>query len=289
MAEKVAVRPAGRDVLVEFLRRPRYEVIPLAGVEDAVAAHVPKEVKLTVTASPKQGLEATLRVTEALAREGYQVVPHLSARLVVDEAHVGEILQRLDELGVREAFVIAGDVKSPAGKFGGAAALLAAMAQVGHRLDEIGVTGYPESHPFISDEMTIRAMFEKEPYATYIVSQISFDPEIIRSWVERVRRRGVELPIHIGIAGPIDRVKLLRISMRIGLGESARFLRWHGSWFGRLLLPAAHTPDGLVEALTPSVAVPENKIGGFHFYTFNEVEKTEEWRREALGRLGVLP
>ena len=48
-------------------------------------------------------------------------------------------------------------------------------------LDDVGISGYPESHHFISDETTIEAMFEKEPMATYIVSQICFDADVIRT------------------------------------------------------------------------------------------------------------
>ena len=87
----------------------RYEILPVDGVEDLVLAHVPRSVKVTVTASPSRGLEATLTVVERLVGEGYQVVPHLSARLVRDVAHLDDLVARLEALGVHEAFVPAGD------------------------------------------------------------------------------------------------------------------------------------------------------------------------------------
>ena len=271
-----------KHTLVEALRRPRYEVIPLQGVEEAVVEHVPKDVKLTVTASPQKGIGTTLELAERLSKRGYQAVPHLSARLVVDEAHLKDILERLHESGIREVFVIAGDPDEPAGKFAGADELLPVMAQIGHDFEEVGITGYPESHPVISDEVTIEAMYEKEPYATYIVSQICFDTEVIAGWVRRVRRRGVGLPIYIGMPGSVSRQKLMRISRNIGLGESARFLRKQSNWLLRMFLPGGYSPDRLIEDLTPSLADPQNKVLGFHIYTFNEVEKTEAWRRKKL-------
>jgi methylenetetrahydrofolate reductase (NADPH) len=260
-------------------------VIPLDGVEQAVIRHVPLELTVTVTSSPSKGLEATLALCERLGAHGYRVVPHIAARLVVDRAHLRELLARLGELGLRDAFVIAGDLREPAGEFEGAAPLLAAMAEVGHGLEDIGIAGYPESHAFISDEVTIQAMFEKEALATYIVSQMSFDPQVIGTWVRRVRERGVDLPIYIGVSGPVAATKLVRISGRIGLGESARFLRRHRSWLGRLLLPRAYRPDPLLERLAPHLKRPDNKIAGLHLYTFNELERTERWRREAIARL----
>jgi methylenetetrahydrofolate reductase (NADH) len=274
-------------MVAEALRRPRYEVIPLRGAEEQAVEHVPKEVKLTVTASPKKGLESTLELAERLTKQGYEVAPHLSARLVRDEAHLEDILQRLRESGIRDAFVIAGDAEEPAGKFEGASELLAAMTEVGHDLEEVGITGYPESHPFISDADTIKAMYEKEPYATYIVSQISFDTEIIAGWVRRVRRRGVEPPIYVGVPGVVSRQKLMWVSRGIGLGESARFLKKYGHWFLRFFLPGGYSPDHLIEGLTPLLANPQNKGRGFHIYTFNELYKTEAWRREKLGSIGA--
>ncbi len=276
-----------REMVVEALRRPRYEVIPLQGVEEQVVEHVPKDLKVTVTASPKKGIESTLKLAERLSRRGYETAPHLSARLVRDEAHLEEILGRLRGAGVRDAFVVAGDAEEPAGKFTGAGELLAAMASLGHDLDEVGITGYPESHPFISDEDTIKAMYEKEPYATYIVSQICFDADVIAGWARRVRRRGVELPIYVGVPGAVSRQKLLRISRGVGIGESAQFLRKYGNWFVRFFLPGGYSPDRLVEGLTSSFADPESAVQGFHVYTFNEVEKTEAWRREKLDGMGA--
>lgn len=271
-----------REAVAEALRRPRYEVIPLPGVEEQVVEHVPKEIKLTVTASPKKGVEGTLELVEKLSRRGFETAPHLSARLIRDEAHLADVLGRLHEWGVRDVFVVAGDAEEPAGKFAGAGELLSAMARLDHGLDEVGITGYPESHPFISDEDTIRAMYEKEPYATYIVSQMTFDTDVIADWARRVRARGVELPIYVGTPGAVSRQKLMRISAGIGLGESARFLKKYGNRFVRFFLPGGYNPDRLIRGLTPSFADPQSDIRGFHIYTFNEVGKTEAWRREKL-------
>jgi methylenetetrahydrofolate reductase (NADPH) len=276
-----------RSALVEALRRPRYEVIPLPGIEDGVAEHVPKHVKVTVTASPKKGIEPTLKLAERLSGEGFEVAPHLSARLIRDRAQLAEILARLYEADVWDVFVVAGDAPEPAGEFEGSGALLEAMDEIGHGLDEVGITGYPESHPLISDEATIQAMHRKEPHATYITSQICFDTGVINDWVLRVRRRGVGLPIYVGMPGAVGMAKLVRISSNIGLGESARFLQKYGNWFWRMFMPGGYSPDALVDGVSASLAHPERKVRGFHIYTFNEVEKTEAWRLGALERAGA--
>src|SRR5919202_133003 len=128
------------EQLAQALRQPRYEVIPLVGTEEQVLEHIPKEAKLTVTASPQKGMEETLRLAEQLATQGYHVAPHLSARLIEDGARVEEILKRLHEAGIRDAFVVAGDAKEPTGEFSGAPELLESMSNIGHDLEEIGIT-----------------------------------------------------------------------------------------------------------------------------------------------------
>jgi methylenetetrahydrofolate reductase (NADPH) len=274
-----------RRALIEALKRPRYEILPLDGIADEVAEHVPRGVKLTITASPRMGLDATLALAERLSAAGYAVVPHVSARLVRDTAHLQDLARRLRSAGVDELFVIAGDPSEPAGEFERAAALLGAMGDLRDRFSEIGISGYPESHHVISDEDTIEAMFEKEPMATYIVSQICFEAKVIATWVRRVRDRGTFLPIWIGIPGAVDNRRLLQISRKIGLGESARFLRAHRGWVRRLALPRLYRSTALVKELAPTVADPAARIAGFHIYTFNELERTEEWRRQLVEQL----
>ena len=158
-----------RQGLIAFLKSPRYEVLPTESVEELVVAHVPKEVTITITASPRRGIDATVSLAESLAKHGYQVVPHISARLIRDQAHLQEVLARVDAVGRREVFIVAGDAKEPAGDFPDSVSLLEAINAEPHRLREIGITGYPERHSFIEDDLTIQAMWDKRRLATYIV------------------------------------------------------------------------------------------------------------------------
>jgi methylenetetrahydrofolate reductase (NADPH) len=271
--------------LIDFLRSPRYEIFPSEDAEGLVQSYVPKEVTITVTASPKRGLGATIDLAGRLARQGYTVVPHLSARLIRDRSHLSEVLAAVREMGSRDVFVIAGDAREPAGEYADSVALLEAMRAEDHGIRDIGVTGYPESHSFIDDDTTIQAMWDKRRIATYIVSNLCFDPRLVKRWVSRVRRRKVDLPIHIGLAGVADPARLLRVSTRIGIADSARFLRGHSNWFLRILQPGGYSPERFVKALLPDLAAADRKVTGLHVFTFNEIEPTERWRQEMLARL----
>jgi methylenetetrahydrofolate reductase (NADPH) len=269
--------------VADLLAASRFEILPLDGIEDQVREHLSTDTKVTVTASPRKGLEATLDLSERLARAGYPVVPHLSARLVRDRTHLYEVLARVREAGVRELFVPAGDATQP-GEFQSAADLLLAMGEARSEFERIGITGYPESHHLISDEETIKAMFAKAEMATDIISQLCFDADTIRDWIANVRARGTRLPIWIGMPGCVDQAKLMRITMKIGMGESTRFLRHNRNILARVLT-RQFKPDRLLRDLAPVVSDPAAIVGGFHLYTFNEVGRTERWRQATLQRL----
>ena len=273
---------ARNEALVEALAQPRFELIPMEGLREQ-AAHLPEGAKVTITSSPSQGIESTLLLGEELLERDFRIVPHIAARLVADRAHLEEIVRRLDDLKVREVFVIGGDAKKPAGPFSGAFDLLSAMADLGYDFERIGVGGYPEGHPIIDDGTLRRALLDKRPFATYVVSQMCFDPGAILDWVADIRQQGIGMPVYIGLPGVVERKKLLQISLKIGVGDSARFLTKHTNLVARFLKPGGYSPDELVKELAPYFGDKDYNIAGFHIYTFNRVDATEKWRRKILG------
>jgi methylenetetrahydrofolate reductase (NADPH) len=270
------------DSLAGLIENARYEVIPTRTIEEKVAGEVPTTRALTVTASSSRGLEATIDLTEHLVARGYRVVPHLSARLVIDEAHLKEVVGRLVAIGVGDVFVPAGDADPPVGKFDSSLGVLVELEALGSPFARVGITGYPESHPKIHDDVTIQAMWDKRRYATYIVSNLCFDAAVYRNWIRRVRERGVGLPIVMGLAGPVDRAKLLSVAAQVGTASATRMLRQHGMWFARLFAPGAYDPTRFLGKLAPTLTNPSSGIVGLHVFTFNQIDKTESWRRALL-------
>jgi methylenetetrahydrofolate reductase (NADPH) len=265
-----------------LLRAPRYEVFPASGIEQAVLDWVPPELTVTVTASPARGLEPTLALATALAGHGYPVVPHVTARLVRDDAHLADIVARLTAAGISDIFVPAGDADPPAGRFTSALDLLERLAEMGRPFARVGITGYPESHPKIDDDITIQSMWDKRRHAAYLVSNLCFDPATLRRWITRVRARGVTLPLLVGLAGPVDRARLLRMAAVAGVSESARFLAGHTEWFLRLGVPGGYSPQRLLDRVSGTLTDPAAAVEGLHIFTFNQLRQTEEWRRQML-------
>jgi methylenetetrahydrofolate reductase (NADPH) len=273
--------------LEALLRSPRFEVIPAPGTESAVAEWVPAGMTVTVTASPVKGLEPTIELTERLAGRGYRVVPHLAARSVTSDAHLAQIVERLLACGVSDVFVPGGDASHPAGPFDGALPLLERLEEMGGPFGQIGITGYPESHPKIHDDITIQAMWDKRKHATYIVSNVCFDAARLGGWIQRIRARGVTLPLYVGLAGPAERTRLLRMAAVAGASESARFITRHPGWILRFLVPGGYSPDRLLERAAAVLAVPVSGVAGLHLFTFNQLQEAEQWRRAALERTGI--
>lgn len=259
-----------------------YEVMPFRSTEQAVLEHVPVTVPLTVTVTEAKGIEATLRLAERLAGHGYRVSPHLAARQIADERHLAEVVGRLAAARIDSVFVIGGDAPSPPGPFADALGLLRAMDEIGHHFQDVGIAGYPEDHGTIPRETMALALKQKAPLATRVLTQICFDAETTRRWAAEVAQSGIDLPIHVGMPGPVNRQKLIRVSAGIGLGQSARFLQKQQSLLWRFLLPGAYNPTRLAKRLGAAVPRPENNIRGLHIFTFNELRRTELWRRSLV-------
>lgn len=273
------------DGVVTLLAHPRFELMPFDSFGDEVT-HLPDGAEVTITASPTLGLEATIDWSEQAAALGFEVVPHVAARYVRDEAHLKEIAQRLTETGITDIFVPGGDREEPLGEFESALELLVALEELGYEFDDVGITGYPEGHEFLSDQTLEDSMKRKLPYATYITTQLCYDPDAILAWLVELRERDVDLPVEVGIPGVLNYQRLLRISNKVGVGDSVQFLQKTTGVvdFVRRLVGSrgSYAPDDLVDGLAPYAADPDYGIRGLHIYTFNEVADTEAWRRERL-------
>lgn len=278
--------PKPTDSESSLLSDPRYELMPFDSFEGQIE-RLPDGAEIAVTASPQLGLEATVEWSERAAARGYDPVPHVAARYVRDDDHLDEIAGRLVDAGITDVFVPGGDREDPIGEFESAHDLLVALDDLGYAFEDVGITGYPEGHDFLDDRALADAMERKAPHATYATTQLCYDPEAIREWIEAIRDRGVDLPIEVGIPGVMKYQKLLSISQKVGVGDSVRFLRKTSGILGfvRQLVGSRgkYTPDDLVDGLAPYADDSEYAIRGLHIYTFNQAADTEAWRRSRLG------
>jgi methylenetetrahydrofolate reductase (NADPH) len=273
-----------RAALERVLADPTFELIPLKNAREQAGA-LPRGATVSVTASPGKGIEATIELTIELERAGLRAIPHLSARMIRDRAHLAGLLTRLADAGIDRAFVVGGDADEP-GEFLDGLSLLRAMADLGQQPAEVGVPCYPQGHPDIPDDTLLQALRDKAPLVQYMTSQLCFDPKAIGSFIAARRAEGNELPVKIGLPGVAEIPKLLSISARIGVKDASKFILKNVRFVGALLRSGGiYRPTSLVEKLAPLIADPAANVLGFHVYTFNNVAATEAWRQVALGGL----
>jgi methylenetetrahydrofolate reductase (NADPH) len=212
---------------------------------------------------------------------GHSVTVHVAARMVRDRDHLDALLRGMAAAGADELFLIAGDADPPEGEFSSAVELAPIVAQHPQRPARIGIPGYPEGHPKISDEALQQALLDKSVNADYVATQMCFDPKALTAWVARQRELGITLPVYIGLPGKVSRTKLLELSARIGVGPSLDFLRKQRGI--RALLSRGSTSDKLYDALAPALDDPRLGLAGFHIFTFNQLIDTFEWERAKAG------
>ena len=272
-----------RAGLRRVLENAKFELIPLKNVLDQ-ARYLPPGSTVSVTASPVKTLEDTWDLAASLQQMGFTAVPHLSARMTSDKAHLERLLNRLDALDIHEIFLVGGDAQDP-GEFYDAMSILRAMNDIGHSVTKIGVTAYPDGHSVIPDEKLAQALHDKQPYASSMTTQMCFDQEKIGQWLKDTRNDGITLPVVFGIPGVADRLKLLTISARIGVGQSARFLSKNSSLVTKFIKPGGYSPAELLEPMANMFMSDAANVAGLHIYTFNQCDTTEEWRQQYLAEL----
>lgn len=285
--------PARSNGLRELLAHPRFEVLPLSGIVDSAAAHLPAGATVTVTASPARGPGPTVETAEALAAQGFRAVPHLAATQQ-GERSLPRTLKRLQSAGIDEVFIVGGDAASAQVTRGNGATAQDASFPDGQELLQavrrlapdlrLGVPGYPEGHPEIPQSVLDESLAQKAQWASYVVGQLCFDPQRVRDWASEIRARGVQPPVYAGIPGAVGSARLLRIAGRIGVGDSLRFLVSGGAGVAlRMASLGRYDPTPLAAGLVAEQGGVV--VSGVHLYTFNALEETELWRRRLMDRL----
>lgn len=279
----------GSDYRLDLIERLTFEVVPLKSLDGAIAA-LPDRSEVSVTCSPVKGVPETMRLTDQVRSLGHTAIPHIAARMVEGPEHVAAIAKwmRTEEIG--RLFLVGGDANPPAGPYRDAASFLRDLLDAGPELHTVGVTAYPDGHAAIGDPLLSAALREKQDILTeagiygYASTQMCFDPNKIRSWLVQERENGITLPVHLGIAGVVDRTKLMTMGVRLGIGSSLGYLKKNRKAISSLLSRSDYNPDALLEPLQSELQ--SLGVAGIHCFTFNQVEATDSWRRQVLAAAG---
>ena len=273
-----------RRALLHAVRESYMEIFPTPTIESKLDVLAPGSY-VAVTCSPTKGVDETLDMSERLADRGFKVVPHIAARMVRDKAHLREIIGRINKTPIVSLFVPGGDADKPVGRYEKALDLLRDLADIEHRFIEIGIGAHPEGHPVATDEELLEQLLAKQEFANYVVTQMCFDADRIAKWLQDIRAAGVHLGAWLGMPGAADRAALIKTSLRIGVGDSVRFLKRQGKRAAQLMASSEYRPDKLQFELAPVIANADLKVAGQHVFCFNQVERAEQWRHDFIEKL----
>jgi methylenetetrahydrofolate reductase (NADPH) len=271
-----------RAEIIELLCGASLEVSaqdPLAG--DALRDVVPPLATIYINYAPSDNHHGIVAAAARLKRAGFDPVPHVAARTLASFTQLNDYLLRLTgEAGVADALVIAGDLERPVGPFECSLQILATGLLEKHGIRRFGIAGYPDGHPRIARARLDAALTAKAALARErglvlrIVTQFGFDAGSILSWIRDCRARGIDAPIHVGLAGPASLSTLVKFAVRCGVGDSLRALANGQASLTRLLTEAG--PEPVIRHLAARQDLRRD-IAGLHLFTFGGIRRTATW------------
>lgn len=277
--------PASSPAMRALVSNLHYEIVPMKSIEQAIE-DLPPNAHVSVTCSPAKGIAATQDYTLRLLDLGHHAVPHFAARLVEGPDHAVKLAGWLREHGIESLFVIAGDAPEPVGPYEGALPFIRDLLEADPGLTRLGITGYPDGHALIEPAVVTEQLHAKQALLAeagvpgWVSTQMCFDEDRIREWLQAERAAGLTLPVRLGVPGVVDRTRLMTMGTRLGIGASLRFLGKNRSTVMRLMAPGGYDPTDTVVAFAEDAELLG--IEALHSFTFNAVADTRKWQEAIL-------
>ena len=283
-AKSKAASPHVRDFLHGF----SIEVMPRTAekIED-FRVMLPSGTRVYIAHIDGTPIDEMVSTAKRITDEGFTAMPHVPARLVKDRATLELWLKRYaTEAGAREALVLAGGPKVPAGAFDSSMQLLETGLFDAHGFTRLHVAGHPEGNRDIDpdggnkvvDEAASwkQAFSERTDAEMAMATQFAFDAAPVIAWADRLAAAGVALPVHVGVAGPAKLQTLIKFAMLCGVGPSLSVLRKRAQDVTKMLVP--FEPTAVLSDLANHVAAnPGGLIAGTHIFPLGGIKASAEY------------
>ena len=277
---------AGRVMsLGEMLRDYSVELVPSSPrlIDSAIDRLQPRTL-VSLTWVPGSNPMQMVAPAAKLRHAGLFVMPHVGARHLQNRKQLEELAARLvGEAGVERVLIVGGDRRTPAGPFDSSLAVMQSGVFQRVGVLRMAVAGFPEGNPHIRNDDLYEALAAKVSFAQQdgirlsIVTQFCFSADPILIYLRRLRDRGIDVPVRVGLAGPAGVITLLRYAVRCGVGNSMRVLTENPA-FAKALVDSG--PESILREIAAGVDHPEwDRLGiaGFHFYLFGGLTRTLDW------------
>jgi len=279
------------EVVKNFLNGYSIEVTPNAAAKiENFAEVLPVNTRIYIAHIEGTPFEEMLKTAKKITDEGFIPMPHFPARIIEDKDTLESWLsQYSEEADVQEALVIAGGSKKPAGVFDSSMQIIETELFDKYNFKRLHVAGHPEGNKDIDNDNTHtnvnKALSWKNEYAKRtdaqiaIATQFCFDSEAIIQWANSLIDMKIDLPVHIGIAGPAKLQTLIRYSIECGVGASMKVLQKRAKDLTKLLLP--YEPTSVISELAEYKSQnPDFNIEQVHFFPLGGTKTTANWVKE---------
>ncbi|MEO1562804.1 MAG: methylenetetrahydrofolate reductase [Pseudomonadota bacterium] len=242
-------------------------------------------------------IDDMVATAKRLNDEGYPVMPHFPARIIKDEATLADWIARYQgEANVDQALLLAGGVEKPVGDFSDSMQLLETGLFDKAGFKRLHTAGHPEPNKDIDPDGGAKnadaalswkqAFAERTDAEMALATQFCFESEPVIQWANRIKAIGVDIPIHIGIAGPAKLQTMIKFAVACGVGPSLRVLQRRAKDVTKLLLPFEPT-EILTELAAHKAAHPDFNIEAVHFFPMGGIKTNATWAMEHGGSAAI--
>ena len=275
----------------DFISGYSIEVLPRSAAKiDSFRDALPKNTRVYIAHLETEDISAMVATAKRIRGEGFTVMPHIPARMISSKEMLYDwISMYQNEAGVDEALLLAGGLNKPVGDFNSSIQLIESglFDQAGFK--RLHIAGHPEGNKDIdpsggiknvSEALSWKQEFSQRTDASMaIATQFCFDADIVKKWADSIKANGIDIPIHIGIAGPAKLQTLLKFSIECGIGASMKILTNRAKDLTKLLLP--YKPTQILNELAAYKSEnPELNIEQVHFFPLGGIKKTADWVAE---------
>ena len=275
----------------DFISGYSIEVIPRSAAKiESFAEVLPKDTRVYIAHIQNEDIEAMIATAKRLNDEGFTVMPHIPARMIKNKAMLYNwISMYQNEAGVDEALLLAGGSTKPIGSLDSSIQLIESGLFDKAGFKRLHIAGHPEGCKDIdpdggiknvSEALSWKQEFSKRTDASMaIVTQFCFEADVVKQWADNIKKDGIDIPIHIGIAGPAKLQTLLKFSIECGIGASMKVLTKRAKDLTKLLLP--YEPTKILQDLSDYKSKDPNlNIEKVHFFPIGGIKKTVDWVAE---------
>ena len=277
----------------DFISGYSIEVVPNSAAKiESFKEILPINTRVYIAHLETENIATMVATAKRINEEGFTVMPHIPARIIQNQTMLNDWISMYhNEAGVKEALLLAGGSTKPVGDYDSSMQLIESGLFDKAGFKRLHIAGHPEGNKDIDPEGGMKNVSEalswKQEFSNRtdadmaIATQFCFDADVVNKWAKNIQEDGIDIPIHIGIAGPAKLQTLLKFSVECGIGASMKILTKRAKDLTKLLLP--YKPTQMLTDLSEYKSKdPTLNIEQVHFFPIGGIKQTTDWLKEVL-------